>query len=64
MEAVLVMIIPLALLGLGWYITYRYFPPFRLAQRLLLRILRWLWRDRTPRGGAGRLRHPRIWYDE
>ncbi|MFC1865146.1 hypothetical protein ACFLYB_00320 [Chloroflexota bacterium] len=29
---------------------------------VLKRILRWLWKERPERGGAGRIRHPRIMY--
>ena len=66
MEALLVLLVPVVLLGMSPGLTQgRGFGPdvvLRSLTRSFWRILRWLWRDRTERGGPGRLRRPPFRY--
>ena len=68
MEALLVMFMPLAILAVGYaLITGRSLSPEAVMGRcttLMWRLLRWLWRDRTQRSGAGRVKHPRMRYHQ
>ena len=66
MEALLVLLVPVVLLGLGPGLTQgRGFGPeviLRGLSRSSWRTLKWLWRDRPERGGPGRLRRPPFRY--
>ena len=66
MEALMVMILPLTLLWVGFaLVTGRSLAPsaaMRSVLSLLRRTLRWLWKERPQRSGAGRLRQPRVRY--
>jgi hypothetical protein len=66
-EAVLSAFIPLAILLVGLALVFGWgllapAPLMGFLLRRALRLLRWLWRERPPGGGAGRLRQPRVRY--
>jgi hypothetical protein len=66
MEAVLVLLVPVVLLWMGLSLTRgRPLSPdgvLRSLSRSSWRTLKWLWRDRTKQGGAGRLGRPPFRY--
>jgi len=66
MEILLVMMAPLALLWVGYSLaTSRSLEPAAVMRSMLSiqwRILRWLWKERPQRSGAGRLRQPLVRY--
>ena len=64
MEILMVMLLPSALLGIGLFITYRYFPVTRFVVRYMRKMLRWLFKERHLVSGAGRIREPRVRYQD
>ena len=66
MEYMLAPLVPLVLIGLGLAtVAGKSLTPAAVTGRfvsLLRSLVRWLWRERHPRSGAGRLNQPRIWY--
>lgn len=66
MEALLVLFVPVVLLWVGFSLmTGRSLSPdavLRSINKISWQILRWLWRDRRRRGGAGRFKRPPIRY--
>ena len=66
MEALLALFVPLALLSVGFaMISGRPLTPeamLRTTTRLSWKILKWLWKDRRKKGGAGRVKRPAIRY--
>ena len=66
MEVLMAMVLPIALLWAGFaLVTGRSLAPsdvMRSVLSLLWRSLRWLWKERPQRSGAGRLRQPRVRY--
>jgi len=66
MEALLVLFVPILLLWVGFaLLSGRPLTPeavLRSTTQLSWRILRWLWKDRRKKGGAGRVKRPPIRY--
>ncbi len=66
MEAILALFLPLALLWAAFALaTGRSIAPNAAAKTMttwLWKGLRWLWKERPQRSGAGRLRQPRVRY--
>lgn len=66
MEALLALSMPSLLLLVGFaFLSGNSLTPealLRSTTRLSWRILKWLWKDRRKKGGAGRVKRPRIRY--
>ncbi len=62
MAAILLMLLPIAILALGWYVMYRKFPAFRFIHKMLSSLLRWLWQEKQQRSGGGKIKPPRTRY--
>jgi len=66
MEILLAMVLPIALLWVGFaVVSGRSLAPsavMRSVVSMLWRTLRWLWKERPQQSGAGRLRLPRVRY--
>ncbi|MCI0438176.1 MAG: hypothetical protein L0177_03490 [Chloroflexi bacterium] len=66
MEALLIILVPIFLIWFGLALVQgRALTPgavMRSVTRQLWRTLRWLWRERPQRGGAGRQRPPQRRY--
>lgn len=66
MEAVAIVVVPLALLLVGLALfTGRSLAPSAVLQSMASscwKLLRWLWKDRSQRGGAGRVKRPPVRY--
>lgn len=66
MEALAIIFLPIALLWVGLaFLTGRSVAPQEVMRRITAlswRGLKWLWRDRRQKGGAGRVKRPPIRY--
>lgn len=66
MELALVIILPPLLVYIGYALTTgKALTPNAVTGSILVYmrlVVRWLWRERHPRSGAGRINQPRIWY--
>ena len=66
MEALLALFIPIVVLGVGFaLISGRSLSPdavLRSTMKASWKILKWLWKDRRQKGGAGRVKRPPIRY--
>ena len=62
MESLLALIVAVAFLWVGLALSRRWFPPVDQTWRVMGRVLRWAWRERPERSGAGRIGRPRLRY--
>jgi hypothetical protein len=62
MESLVVMLAAVVFLWVGLVLWRRWFPPVDQTWRISGRVLRWLWRERHERSGAGRPNRPGLRY--
>ena len=66
MEGLAVVLVPVLILGLGMLLVLGRFPTpggvTRSLMHTLWALVRWLWKERSPHRGGGRLKRPRLRY--
>lgn len=62
MECFLALMLPIVLLLMSFILAKKWFPALQPMGRYAWRLLRWLWRGKAERRGAGRITHPELRY--